>query len=64
MIDNLVYSGRDAKSVADENYLDKEFKTNAPRKACVSDLTYMLTEQGWLYLTMIMDLFDHALLNN
>lgn len=41
MIVNLVYSGRDAKSVADENYLDKEFKTNAPRKACVSDLIYV-----------------------
>jgi transposase InsO family protein len=44
------------------NYLDREFKTNAPCKAWISDLTYVPTEQGWPYLTTIMDLFDHSII--
>ncbi|QZE15972.1 IS3 family transposase [Halosquirtibacter laminarini] len=43
------------------NHLNREFKTNEPCKVWVSDLTYVPTEQGWLYLTTIMDLFDHSI---
>ncbi|WP_317170530.1 IS3 family transposase, partial [Flammeovirga aprica] len=43
------------------NILNRNFKTDAPAKAWVSDLTYIPTDQGWLYLTMILDLFDHSI---
>ncbi|QZT39143.1 IS3 family transposase [Halosquirtibacter xylanolyticus] len=43
------------------NHLNREFTTGAPTKVWVSDLTYIPTDQGWLYLTTIMDLFDHSI---
>ncbi|KXX69424.1 hypothetical protein AVL50_19280 [Flammeovirga sp. SJP92] len=41
--------------------MNRNFKTDAPAKAWVSDLTYISTDQGWLYLTTILDLFDHSI---
>lgn len=41
-----------------ENKLDRNFSTNAPATAWVSDITYICTGQGWLYLTAILDLYD------
>ena len=41
-----------------ENKLDRNFSTNTPAAAWVSDITYIRTAQGWLYLTAILDLYD------
>ena len=41
-----------------ENKLNREFNTTRECQAWVSDLTYIKTAQGWLYLTTIIDLFD------
>ncbi len=43
---------------AAENVLNRAFKTTAPGEAWVSDLTYIKTGAGWLYLTVIIDLYD------
>ena len=40
------------------NLLDQDFTAEAPKRKWVSDLTYIWTLQGWLYLTIILDLFD------
>lgn len=40
------------------NVLDRDFIPEGPSKSWVSDITYISTKEGWLYLTMIMDLFD------
>jgi len=45
-----------------DNHLNREFTTDAPSKAWVSDITYIATNQGWLYLTIIMDLFDRKII--
>lgn len=45
-----------------ENLLDRNFTQHAPSRAWVSDLTYIRTDQGWLYLTTIIDLFDRAVI--
>ncbi len=45
-----------------DNLLDRNFTPNAPNKAWVSDITYIRTSQGWLYLTTIMDLFDRQII--
>jgi transposase InsO family protein len=41
-----------------KNLLDRKFAPGAVAKAWVSDITYIKTIQGWLYLTVIVDLAD------
>ncbi|RJF97024.1 IS3 family transposase [Noviherbaspirillum cavernae] len=48
---------RHALPVAD-NVLDRQFDVAAPNRAWVSDITYVRTRQGWLYLAAVMDLFS------
>jgi transposase InsO family protein len=43
------------------NLLRRNFETNAPGKAWVSDITYIKTKAKWVYLTTIMDLFDRKI---
>lgn len=45
-----------------ENLLNREFMVNEPSKAWVSDITYIRTQEGWLYLTTIIDLFDRKVI--
>ena len=45
-----------------ENLLKRNFTVAAPAKVWVSDITYIRTAQGWLYLTIIMDLFDRKII--
>lgn len=39
-----------------ENLLQREFAAAAPNQKWVSDITYVWTEEGWLYAAAIMDL--------
>jgi putative transposase len=41
-----------------DNHLDRNFKPNALNEAWVSDITYIRTNEGWLYLTTVIDLYD------
>lgn len=41
-----------------ENILNREFVVNAPNKAWVGDITYVWTQEGWLYLAVLLDLFS------
>ena len=41
-----------------KNLLDRKFAPGAVARAWVSDITYIRTTQGWLYLTVIVDLAD------
>ena len=43
------------------NHLDRQFAMTAPNQAWVSDITYVATEEGWLYLAGIKDLFNGEL---
>jgi putative transposase len=45
-----------------ENVLNREFTAAKPRQKWVSDLTYIATGQGWLYLTVILDLADRKVI--
>jgi len=40
------------------NLLERNFVSTAPDKVWVSDITYLATRTGWLYLTVIIDLFS------
>jgi putative transposase len=41
-----------------ENKLDRNFSAQHSAQAWVSDITYIRTMKGWLYLTVILDLYD------
>jgi len=41
-----------------ENVLNREFLPAAPDQAYVSDITYLWTQEGWLYLAVVIDLFS------
>ncbi len=40
------------------NVLARDFSTDAPNRAWVGDVTYIPTQQGWLYLAVLLDLFS------
>ena len=42
------------------NLLARQFAAPAPDTAWVTDITYLWTEEGWLYLAVILDLFSRA----
>lgn len=43
------------------NHLDQNFVTEAPNKVWVSDITYISTQEGWLYVAIVMDLFSRKI---
>ena len=44
------------------NVLNREFTVTEPAKAWVSDITYIQTIKGFIYLTIVMDLFDRKII--
>ena len=43
------------------NLLDRDFTAEAPNRVWVTDITYLHTTQGWLYLAVILDLFSRRI---
>ena len=43
------------------NLLNRNFKASAPNRVWLSDLTYIWTEEGWLYLAVILDVFNRQI---
>ena len=41
-----------------DNLLDRKFEVEAPDQAWVTDITYVRTWQGWLYLAVVIDLLS------
>jgi len=44
------------------NLLNRKFRATRPGKVWVSDITYVRTKNGWLYLTVIIDLYDRKVI--
>lgn len=40
------------------NRLMQNFKVEAPNKVYLGDITYIGTDEGWLYLSIVVDLFN------
>lgn len=57
---------RKFKATTDSNHslpvaphlLERQFTVSAPNQAWTSDITYVATEEGWLYLAVVIDLFS------
>jgi putative transposase len=43
-----------------ENLLDRQFTVARPNEVWVSDITYVPTREGWLYLAVVIDLFSRS----
>ena len=43
------------------NLLDRQFDVSEPNRVWVSDITYIWTVTGWLYLATVMDLFSRRI---
>jgi putative transposase len=41
-----------------ENLLQRDFSPTAPDRVWSSDITYIATDEGWLYLAVVIDLFS------
>ena len=41
-----------------DNLLARNFTPTAPNRVWTSDITYLWTEEGWLYLAVVLDLFN------
>ena len=44
-----------------DNVLNRQFQASAPNCKWVCDITYVPTDQGWLYLAGVMDLFSRKI---
>lgn len=45
-----------------ENILDRRFEPQVPNQAWVSDITYIRTRTGWLYLAAVLDLYSRKII--
>ena len=45
------------------NVLERDFTTTAPNQVWVTDITYLWTQEGWLYLAVMLDLFSRRVVS-
>ena len=45
-----------------ENLLDRQFTPTTPNQVWTSDITYLWTDEGWLYLAIVLDLFNREVI--
>jgi putative transposase len=45
-----------------ENLLNRNFTSAAPNQVWTSDITYLWTDEGWLYLAIVLDLFNREVI--
>jgi putative transposase len=50
------YGGK--PTVVADNHLERQFKVNQPNRVWVTDITYIRTYEGWLYLAVVIDLYS------
>lgn len=44
-----------------ENHLDRQFAVDQPNQVYAGDITYIYTQEGWLYLAVVIDLFSRQI---
>lgn len=43
------------------NLIERDFSPALPNQVWTTDITYLATYEGWLYLTVMLDLFSHQM---
>jgi putative transposase len=56
-----VTTQREAGAMPAPNLLNQEFSASVPNQKWVSDITYIETAEGWLYLAVVLDLFSRRI---
>ena len=56
-----VTTKRDPSDPVAKNLLAQDFATDAPNQKWSADITYLATNQGWLYLAVVMDLYSRRI---
>jgi len=56
-----VTTQRDPSHPVADNLLQQDFKAEGPNECWASDITYISTQQGWLYLAVVMDLYSRRI---
>ncbi len=56
-----VLSGRRAIGPVARNVLNREFRPQGPNQAWAGDITYVRTDEGWLYLAVVLDLYSRRI---
>lgn len=51
----------DHSSPVAENHLGRRFQVEAPDRVWTSDITYVETQEGWLYVAVVLDLFSRRI---
>lgn len=51
-----------ALSVVSPNHLQQQFNVEHPEKAWVTDITYIRTHEGWLFLAVVLDFFSRRVI--
>ena len=51
---------QDSTQKASPNLLAEAEEPTAPGQVCVSDITYVATREGWLYLAVVIDVYSRA----
>jgi putative transposase len=49
-------------AVVAPNHLNRQFTPVAPKQSWVTDITYIRTHEGWLYLAVVLDLFSRQVI--
>lgn len=49
-------------SIVSPNRLQRQFNPDAPDERWVTDITYIRTHEGWLYLAVVVDLFSRKII--
>jgi putative transposase len=55
-----VTTTQDRKHAAAPNDLARDFTATRPNERWVTDITYVWTDEGWVYLAVLLDLFSRA----
>jgi len=57
-----VTTQRQPGAIPAPNWLNQDFSATVPNQKWVSDFTYIETDEGWLYLAVVLDLFSRKVI--
>lgn len=60
---NYYKAMKELKKNLPKNILNRKFKVNAPGRVYVTDITYIPISDGWLYLSVMKDLFNKEIVS-
>ena len=56
-----VTTARDPSHAVADNLLQQDFSASRPNQSWAADITYIPTQEGWLYLAVVMDLWSRRI---